>query len=310
LANFYNSLDSVHLPGAWLTIGSFDGVHRGHQELIRGLVSGAHAAGEPAVVLTFYPHPSVVLKGIRGPFYLTSPIERAALLSDLGVDGVVTLEFTLKMATLSARDFMQRLKDKLNIHRLWVGNNFALGRGREGDVSALTDLGRELGYQVDVISPVQVDDLLISSTQIRAWLVEGAVDRVNAGLGRWFRLTGRVIHGDGRGKKIGIPTANLDLWEQRALPANGVYAVYGLVDGIRRPGVANIGLRPTFETQPDRPRLEVLLLDYSADFYGQEMSVDFIARLRGEQRFPSVEALLAQIEQDKVEARKALAVEG
>ncbi len=299
------------LPGGtWLTIGSFDGVHRGHQELIRRLVSGAHAEGEPAVVVTFYPHPSVVLKGIRGPFYLTSPAERAAILSDLGVDGVVTLEFNLEMAALSARDFMGRLKDGLNIHHLWVGNNFALGRGREGDVKALTDLGGELGYQVDIISPVQVGDQLISSTQIRAWLAEGAVNRVNAGLGRWFRLTGQVIHGDGRGKTIGIPTANLDLWEQRALPANGVYAVYGMVDGIRRPGVANIGLRPTFETKADRPRLEVLLLDYSADFYGQEMSVDFIARLRGEQRFSSVDALLAQIEQDKMEARKALAEEG
>jgi riboflavin kinase / FMN adenylyltransferase len=306
LTEFLKSLDTVRLSGAWLTIGSFDGVHRGHQELIRRLVNDAHAAGEPAVVLTFFPHPSVVLRGIQGPFYLTDPTERATLLAGLGVDAVITLEFNLEMAALTAADFMRRLHERLALKCLWVGNNFALGRKREGNVDILTRLGDELGYQVQVVTPVEVDGVLISSTQIRTWLADGEVSQVKNGLGRWYRISGAIIHGDGRGRKIGIPTANLELWPQRALPVNGVYAVYGLVDGKCWPGVANIGTRPTFETQPVLPRLEVLLLDYDGDLYGQEISVDFVARLRSEQRFSSVEALLAQIEQDKHTARNLL----
>lgn len=258
------------------------------------------------MVVTFFPHPLVVLKGIEGPFYLSSPHERAALLAELRVDAVITLTFNREMAALTARQFMAMLNQSLNLNRLWVGENFALGRGREGNVSTLKRLGEEMGYQVEVISPVQMGENLISSTQIRAWLAEGAVDLAEEGLGRRYRLSGRVVHGDGRGRQMGIPTANVAVSEQRIVPAVGVYAVYGWLDGKRWPGVANIGFRPTFDSPATSPRLEVLLLDLDEDLYGQEMGVEFVARLRGEQRFPSAEALLAQIQQDKLAARKIL----
>lgn len=306
MTEFYNTLDAVHLSGAWLTIGSFDGVHRGHQALVRRMVEEAHVSGRPAVVLTFFPHPSVVLGRIHNPFYLSSPEERANLLAGLGADVVITLEFNQAMSLLTATEFMQAIKEKLDLEQLWVGSNFALGRGRQGDVPALTRIGDELGYQVQVVSPIQVDGMLISSTQIRSWLAEGAVDQARSGLGRWYSVGGRVVHGDGRGRTIGIPTANLETWKERLLPANGVYAVWGWLEGERHPGVANIGVRPTFEVQPTLPRLEVLLLDLSGDFYDQEMRVDFVAHLRSEQRFSSVQALLDQIELDKKAAREIL----
>lgn len=306
MTEFYNSLDAVHLSGAWLTIGSFDGVHRGHQALVRRMVEEAHAAGKAAVVLTFFPHPSVVLGRIHNPFYLSSPEERASLLAGLGADVVITLEFNQDTAALTAAEFMLKVKENLALEQLWVGSNFALGRGRQGDVPTLSLIGDELGYRVQVIPPVLVDGSLISSTQIRTWLAEGAVDRAQIGLGRWYSVGGRVVHGDGRGRTIGIPTANLDIWKERLIPANGVYAVWGWLQEKRYQGVANIGVRPTFETQPSLPRLEVLLLDLSDDLYGQEMRVDFVAHLRSEQRFNSVQDLLAQIEQDKTKARGLL----
>ena len=171
----HHSLDGLNLKNTWTTIGSFDGVHRGHQVILNHLVQGAHAAGSPAVVVTFFPHPAVVLRDLQGPFYLTTPDERAAILADLGIDHVITLPFNHEIAGVTAEDFMALLSDHLGLTRLVVGNNFALGRGRSGDIHTLRHLGEGLGYDVEVIPPALMNDLMISSTRIRELVVQGQV---------------------------------------------------------------------------------------------------------------------------------------
>jgi riboflavin kinase/FMN adenylyltransferase len=305
LETSFASLQNIGMPGGWLTIGSFDGVHLGHQALIRQLVSGAHQAGAPAIVITFFPHPVVVLRGSQGQFYLTSPEERAALLSRLGVDAVVTLTFDDHLRMLPAEEFMRQVQNHLRIRRLLVGYNFALGRGREGNVERLRELGGPLGYELSIFEPVELAGQAVSSSLVRAQLAAGAVDQAARSLGRPYCVSAGVIHGDGRGKTIGIPTANLDVWAERALPAVGVYAGYAEVDGRRYQAVTNIGVRPTFESSAPL-RVETHILDFDRDLYGEMVRLSFVARLRGEQRFPSIDALIAQIRQDIQTTRRVL----
>jgi riboflavin kinase/FMN adenylyltransferase len=303
------SLQSIHLQNVWLTIGSFDGVHRGHQEIIKNLVTGAHRAGVPAAVLNFYPHPSAVLKKRQDSFYLTTPEERAALLGELGVDFVITHPFNLQVAALSAREFMEYLQEHLQMSRLMIGYDFALGRGREGDASRLQELGRVLGYTVELFRAFRLDDQVVSSSAVRAALAEGAVETATGLLGRPYRVSGLVVPGDGRGRTIGIPTANLEVWSHRVIPRPGVYVCRASVNGKSFGAVTNIGVRPTFEPQIANLRVETHLLDFEGDLYGREIQLDFLARLRDEQRFPNIEALVDQIHQDILRGREILTQE-
>ena len=306
MALILNALEDIQLPGAWLTIGSFDGVHRGHQELIRSLVRGAHQVGSPAVVLTFYPHPVVVLRRLSGPYYLTPPDERSTLLKELGVDAVFTLAFDLQMAAISAEDFMTRVYAHLSPQQLWVGYNFALGRNRQGDVPALRLFGERLGYQLNVVAPVVVDGEIVSSTLLRQLLLAGEVEHAARGLGRYYALTGEIIHGDGRGRGLGIPTANLTIWPDQIIPANGIYACWAWVDGKRWAAVTNVGVRPTFEGNGNPLRIEAHLLDFDQDVYGKQLRLEFVARQREERRYSTIEALMEQIVLDIKEARVRL----
>jgi riboflavin kinase/FMN adenylyltransferase len=305
----HSSLKGLHLQGAWLTIGSFDGVHRGHQAIVRKLVAGAHAVGAPAVVLTFFPHPSIILRGRSGPFYLTSPDERATVLGQLGVDHVITLKFDKTLASQTARSFVQSLYDHLGLRHLCIGHDFALGRGREGDLPFLQNLGKELGYTINIMRPILHQGQVVSSSRIRATLLEGDVQSAKAMLGRQYQVQGEVVAGDGRGRTIGIPTANLEVWPERLLPKSGVYACLACVDGQTHRAVVNIGVRPTFESQEALPRAEAHLLDYAGDLYGKDMTLLFVARLRDEQRFPGVQALVNQIQADISKAKKILRVQ-
>jgi riboflavin kinase/FMN adenylyltransferase len=304
----HTSLQDLHLQDTWLTIGSFDGVHKGHQAILRKLVAGAHAANAPAVALTFYPHPSIVLRGRTGPFYLTSPEERAKLLGELGVDRVITLTFDQALANLTAHEFVQILYDHLGLRHLYVGHDFALGRGRQGDLPFLKSLGKEMGFSVNVMQPIRLGGQVVSSSRIRFALAEGDVRLARALLGRRYQVEGEVVPGDGRGRTIGIHTANLEVQPDRCLPKTGVYACLASVDGQVWRAVANIGVRPTFENQAALPRLEAHLLDFSGDLYGKDLQIAFTARLRDEQRFPNVEALVAQIQADIHKAKKILRV--
>ncbi len=301
----YQSLEAVSLTGSWLTIGVFDGVHRGHQEIIRQLTAGAHQSGAPAVLLTFSPHPAKVLAGREIPC-LTTPEERAEILFALGVDDVITMPFTRELADRAAEDFMAELKTRLGLRKLLIGYDFALGKGRAGDFQRLSQIGRELDYDVQAVEAVRLSEDVISSTLIRQTIADGAVALAAAKLGRYYSVQGPVIPGDGRGRAIGIHTANIELPAEKALPANGVYATWAFVDGEKRPSVTNIGLRPTFTGGEALPRVEAHLLDYSGDLYGKILKLEFVERLRGEQKFPSVEALITQIRLDSEQARGML----
>ena len=302
----FRSLDDLTLQNAWLTIGVFDGVHRGHQEIIRQLTAGAHADRAPAVVLTFFPHPAVILGGKNDFKSLTTPEERAALLESLGVDTVITHPFDRALAAQTAEEFMCRVALTLGLRCLLVGFDFALGHGREGNVARLTELGKTLGYEVHTITPVTNGKETISSTRIRQQILAGEVTAAAVGLGRCYALTGPVIRGDGRGKKINIPTANLDIPAEKVIPANGVYACWAWASGKKYLSVTNLGIRPTFTTEENAPHVETHLLDFDRDLYGQEVKLEFVERLREERKFPSVDALVGQIHRDIARASRIL----
>jgi riboflavin kinase/FMN adenylyltransferase len=303
----YWSLDSLNWKNSWLTIGSFDGVHRGHQEIIRQMTAAAHSHESPAVVISFYPHPSKVL-GKRQDFkYLSTPEERIQQLRALEVDLVITHPFNLQVAGLSARAFMERLQRYLGLQALWVGYDFALGRKREGDIPALRQLGEELGYRLHVIEAIRSSDQPVSSSLVRAALAQGDIRQADQLLGRPYGLSGLVIPGDGRGHTIGIPTANLDIWKEKAVPKPGVYVCQASIEGQTWGAVTNIGFRPTFENQSVLARVETHLLDFHGDLYGKHLQLEFIERLRDEQRFPDIGALVQQIHTDIHLARLRLA---
>jgi riboflavin kinase/FMN adenylyltransferase len=305
--NHHRSLDALPLENAWLTVGVFDGVHRGHQELLRHLVDGAHAASDPAVVLTFYPHPAVVLGGREDFAYLSLPDEKAALLGGTGVDHVFTIPFDRALADQSAEEFMTRLSRSLGLRALLVGHDFALGRGREGNAARLAELGRSLGYQLEVYEPVWDGEKVISSTTIRTQLRQGEVTEAATLLGRNYAVSGPVVHGDGRGRHINVPTANIAYPPEKLIPAYGIYATWAWVAGERLPAATNIGINPTFTPERQSASLETHILDFSRDLYGQEVRLEFVARLRGEQKFASVDALLEQIRADISKTREILA---
>lgn len=301
----YSSLTDVSLPSSWLTIGVFDGVHLGHQEIIRNLTAGAHANGVPAVVLTFAPHPALVLAGVQIK-YLTTPEERASLLTDLGVDVVITHPFDKDVANLSPEEFMGQIKHRLGLQKLLVGYDFALGRNRAGDIARLTEIGVTLGYDVLPVAPLQREERILSSTAIRQQIADGDVVGVAASLGRSYSVSGPIIRGDGRGRTIGIPTANVDVPLDKAIPANGVYACWVTTRGEKHKAVVNIGVRPTFTSGEVAPRVEAHILEYDADLYDQIITIEFVERLRGEQKFSGIDALLAQIKLDIEKAKEIL----
>jgi riboflavin kinase/FMN adenylyltransferase len=298
------SLEGVNITNTWLTIGSFDGVHLGHQQLIRELNHNAHLAGANSTVLTFHPHPSVILRGRKGPFYLTTPFEKVDLLDQLGTDIVVTHPFTYEISQSTAREYITYLMKHLGFRQLWVGYDFALGKGREGNVPYLQKLGEELGYQVKVIQPVKLGGKTISSSLIRQMIIVGDVTQASKYLGRFYRLEGEVVHGDGRGKSIGIPTANLDTGDEKIIPAAGVYACQARVFGEIHPAAVNIGTRPTFNSGDQYSHVEANILDFSKDLYTQHITIEFFSRLRGEVKFETIDDLIVQVHADIEQTRQ------
>jgi riboflavin kinase/FMN adenylyltransferase len=301
------SLDGVQLQNTWLTIGSFDGVHRGHQKIVRELAAGAHYEGAPAVVLTFFPHPSAVLRNYNYPFYLTEIEERAKLLADMGADIVITYPFNKKVVATPARDFIANLYQHLHMKHLKVGYDFALGKGRDGDVRMLRQLGEHWGYTVDQVEALEFEGHIVSSSRIRFLLGAGQVDKVAELLARNYAVEGKVVLGEQRGRTLGFPTANLTVWPERAIPAAGVYACRVELRGETWGAVTNIGVRPTFEPQPAAPLIETHILGFDDDIYGEKLRVEFFSRIRGERRFENVHELVNQIHKDIKTARKTLA---
>jgi riboflavin kinase/FMN adenylyltransferase len=293
-----------------VAIGVFDGIHLGHRAILDRALARARARCGRCVVMSFDPHPDVVLA--RGEFHSPPPLtplgEKRARLAALGVDGFEVLPFTRELASLEPETFVDRhLVQPHAPFALVVGEGFALGRGRAGTVGRLHTIGAAHGFEVDAVPLVMVDGSPVSSTRIRVLLAEGRVAEAARLLGRRYGLTGAVVTGDGRGRRLGYPTANLRLHEERQLPADGIYAVLAAVpgEGGGRPAAMSIGMRPTFDGQVRT--LEVHLLDWSGDLAGRELEVEFVAWLRPELRFESAEALVKAMDRDVAETRRRLA---
>lgn len=298
-----------HIPGmaqaqldqpSIVTIGVFDGVHRGHQHLIHQLVEQAHSTGKLAVVMTFFPHPDVVLRDLQGRYYLNTPDQKADQLMRLGVDYVVTQPFDDELRHMRAAAFVDQLVKHLRVQDLWVGADFALGYQREGNVEFLRKQGEEKGYRLHVVDLVAN----ISSTAIRQALLDSDMEQVSEWLGRGYSVVGEVVQGEQRGRKIGFPTANVDVWSEQIIPANGVYAGWATLGDEQFMAVTNIGVRPTFAGQSIT--VEAHLLDFDRDIYGQQLEVSFEKCLRPEKKFNGIQELIAQIALDAQAARDYL----
>ena len=306
-----------------LSIGAFDGVHLGHQYLIKYLVQRARETESISAVITFHPHPRTVLYPEEPTLYLTTLQEKASLLEGLGLDLLVVLPFTPKLARTSARDFIRSICDHLRIRELWVASGFALGHNREGDVAYLRELGRQMGFDAVVIEPLSLGGEVVSSSRIRSLVMDGKVEEAAKLLGRYPFLTGRVVVGAGRGKRMGFPTANLAIDEGKVIPADGVYAVRVRLGVENHQGVANVGMRPTFDgcklsphkrtkslyarrgesLQGGARTVEAHILDFEGELYGTELRLEFVKRLRPERRYASVDQLIAQMQRDVETAR-------
>ncbi|MFC0545110.1 bifunctional riboflavin kinase/FAD synthetase [Kutzneria chonburiensis] len=299
-----------HLPSGWgrcvLTIGVFDGVHRGHRELISRAVELAAKRDLPSVVMTFDPHPSEVVRPGSHPAQLTTLKRRADLVEELGVDVFCVLPFTPELSRMPADVFVHELLvEQLHVAAVVVGENFTFGKGAQGDVTLLRTLGSRFGFTAEGESLVSEDSLVYSSTYIRACIDAGDVVAAEHALGRPHRLEGIVVRGDGRGRDLGFPTANLSTPKFAAVPADGVYACRFLQGGQVRNAAVSVGTNPTFSGR--ERRVEAFVLDVNEDFYGQRVALDFVARLRGQLKFNSSDDLVVQMREDVEEARRLLA---
>jgi riboflavin kinase/FMN adenylyltransferase len=291
-----------------LTIGSFDGLHLGHQAVLRQVIERARATARQSGLVTFQRHPRAILSPSIAPKFLTTLEEKAALLAQLGLDILLVLPFTPALAATSAEAFVGQLVDRLRLCELWVGPNFALGKDRQGDAQTLQRLGEHLGYTLRVLAPVKQGEQAISSTQIRALLGEGRVREAANELGRYYSLNGVIVRGIGRARTLGAPTANLQTPEDKLVPTNGVYAAFAEVNGAHYPAVINIGICPTFQGEGEacQRTIEAHLLDAQPTLYDAAMTLHLVERLRAEQRFSSAAELAAQIQRDVLQAKDVL----
>lgn len=288
----------------FLAIGVFDGVHAGHQELLQQMVARARREGSRPAVLTFFPHPREVIQGLAGRIYLTTVERRVRLLAAQGIDLIVVHAFDEEVRLTRAADFVDRLCRHLDLRELW-GGNFSLGYQREGNASFLRKIGKERGFKVhEIRSLVEWGGAPVSSSRIRRALAQGDMAEVNGCLSRRFVVGGKVMRSDQRGRTIGFPTANLAVWDRQLLPANGVYAAYARLRDERFVAATNVGVRPT--VADPKLSVEAHLLDFDRDIYGQELALEFVARIRDEQKFPDLDALKAQITADVEQVRRLL----
>jgi len=290
-----------------LTIGSYDGVHRGHKRIINNLKQAAKAHQAAAALVTFYPRPKALLRIQGQDDYLTTVEEKLLIFQELGLDIAAVLPFTRRFAQTPAKEFIRQLVDAFHPLELWVGPDFKMGKGRQGDIPYLEKLGREFNFRVKVVDQQLADGEVISSTRIRAELAAGRIREATRLLGNYPFFLGPVVKGCQRGRTIGFPTANVAVDPEKLLPADGVYAVWMRVNNKVYPAVANIGLRPTFD---DTERtVEAHIFDFQQDIYGQQVRVELVERLRPEQKFDSLAALKAQIKLDSKKAREILSAE-
>jgi riboflavin kinase/FMN adenylyltransferase len=294
-------------PARWhkpvLALGNFDGLHRGHTKIIERIRRVAAERAATSLVLTFDPHPPRIVRPDKAPPLLMTLAQKLEALEHAGIQGVAIVQFTLELSRWEPETFVKTvLVDWVRVGEVWVGADFLFGRDRSGNFSLLRALGSHYGFRVEKIDPVRYKDFVVSSTRIRRLVAEGRVDEAGALLGHHVFVDGTVVRGAGRGRELGIPTANLET-ENELVPPNGVYATTVTIDDVVYPGVTNVGLRPTF-ADVQRPAIEAHVLGLDRDLYGKRVRLAFVQRMRDERRFPDVDALKAQIEADVRRARR------
>lgn len=294
--------------GTVVTVGTFDGVHQGHWAVLQEIRRRAEATGRRSVLVTFDPHPLRIVRPEHAPPLLTTPVEKKEILAESGLDYAVFLSFTEALSRYGPRRFVEEiLVARLGMKELVIGYDHGFGRDREGSPEMLRRIGRELGFAVDVVHPVEAGGSAVSSTRIRGLVSEGEMREVASALGRLYSIRGVVVRGDGRGRDLGFPTANLRLSSgDKLVPPEGIYAVRGVLRRGTWTGALHLGPRPTFKGSP--PSIELHLIDFDADIYGEEVRVDFVEYLRPIEPFTTVQALVDQIRAD-VERAKVV-VEG
>ncbi|PKB82467.1 MAG: riboflavin biosynthesis protein RibF [SAR202 cluster bacterium Io17-Chloro-G9] len=290
-----------------LTIGVFDGVHLGHQHLLQQLLRLAQPDEMPAVI-TFANSPITVLRPDTQVRYITTPEQRTRLLKAQGIQLVVGLEFTAEDSRVTAKDFASLLVETLGMKGLLMGPGAALGQNRQGDINFLRGLGPNLGFRVEEAEPMVLDGSPVQSRRIREAIGSGDVAAGRRLLGRTFSLTGKVVEGHRQGKELGFPTANLEIAPEMIIPGDGIYATWATIDGVRHPSATSIGVRPTFG--PGERLVEVYVMDFDANLYGKRLCVEFVRKVRDQENFPNVEALVEQIGRDVADCRLALAPDG
>jgi riboflavin kinase/FMN adenylyltransferase len=295
-------LDSPDSRPVALTIGNFDGVHLGHQALLNELRAVAHARGLQTAVMIFEPHPREFFTPLQAPVRLTSLREKLELLASLDIDRVQICRFNASFAAIGAVEFINALHQRLSARFVLIGDDFRFGSGRSGDFVLMEQIGMKLGLPVQAVRSVKQDGVRISSTAIRAALLAGQMREAQRYLGRHYSISGRVVHGDGMGKKIGFPTANIQLKHNRP-PLSGIFVVQVHVEGLGvLQGVASLGVRPTVK-QDDKPVLEVHLFEFSQQIYGKHLRVEFMQKLRDEEKYPDVATLTRHIALDVEHAK-------
>ena len=291
-------------PRPVVTLGNFDGVHLGHQAILKKVVDKAKEIEGTSVVYTFDPHPLKILAPEQNLTLLTTFKKKMELIASHGIDMTICADFTRNFARMHPRDFAIKLKDGLNMEFVYVGHDYSFGKGKLGTIDYLKKMGDELGFTVEVVGPVLVDGTRVSSTCIRDFIAEGEIEEATKRLGRYYSIAGKVVSGYQRGRAIGFPTANLET-PYELIPAVGVYAVFArLGSGRLLEGVVNIGFNPTFNR--DDFIVEAHLLDLDRDIYGTEIEIYFVKRLRDEKSFGSVEELKSQIANDVQKAKEIL----
>jgi riboflavin kinase/FMN adenylyltransferase len=303
----WRGLDQV--PSGWgrcvVTIGVFDGVHRGHQEMIRHALRRARAAMLPLVLITFDPHPSEVVRPGSHPPVLTPVRRKAELVESLGVDAFFVLPFTTELSRMPPDEFVHVvLVEKLHAAAIVVGDNFRFGHKAAGDLDLLRTLGTRFGFSTEGVGMLRDDDVTLSSTFVRSSIDAGDVSQAEKALGRPHRIDGIVVRGEGRGRQLGYPTANVHTDRHIAIPADGIYAGWALLRGKRLEAAISVGTNPTFEGR--QRTVEAYILDFDEDIYGVELGVEFVERLRGMEKFDSVEDLITQMGVDVEKTRERL----